>query len=79
MNIQRTIGVILIIAGILGFVFGSVSVTTTEEVMDVGPVEVEKQEERTLPLGPIASGITLVVGVGLVGFSFRKSTESAHG
>lgn len=74
MNLQRTIGIILVIAGILGFIFGSVSFTTSEEVADVGPVEIEKQEERTIPFGPIASGTAVVAGIALVGFSFRNSS-----
>lgn len=76
MNIQRTIGIILIIAGILGFVVDSVSFTTSEEVVDVGPVEVEKQAERTLPLRPIASGVAVVAGIAVVGFSVRKSSST---
>lgn len=74
MNLQKTIGIILVIAGILGFIFGSVSFTTSEEVADVGPVEIEKQEERTIPFGPIASGTAVVAGIALVGFSFRNSS-----
>jgi hypothetical protein len=33
--------------------------------MDVGPVEVEEQDETTIPLGPIASGTALLLGAGL--------------
>lgn len=77
MDIKRIIGILLIIAGLLGFLVGSVSFTTSEEVADVGPVEVEKQEERTLPLGPIASGTAVVAGIALVGFSFRKSSSAS--
>ena len=74
MNVKRAIGIVLILAGLLGFVVGSVSITTSEEVVDVGPVEVQREEERTLPIGPIASGAALLVGVGLVGLSFRGSS-----
>ena len=77
MDIKRTIGILLIIAGLLGFFVGSVSFTTSEEVADVGPVEIEKKEERTLPLGPIASGTAVVAGIVLVGFSFRQSSSAS--
>ena len=77
MNVKRAIGILLIIAGLVGFFVGSVSFTTSEEVADVGPVEIEKQEERTLPLGPIASGTAVVAGIALVGFSFRKSSSAS--
>lgn len=75
---KKAIGLLLIIAGILGFVFSSVTFTTTEEVADVGPVEVEKKEEKTVPIGPIASGITLVAGIALVGFSMRSGSAKSH-
>jgi hypothetical protein len=74
MNVKRVIGIVLILAGLLGFLLGSVSVTTSEEVVDVGPVEVQKEQERTLPLGTVTSGAVLLVGVGLVGLSFRGSS-----
>lgn len=76
MNAQRTAGIVLVTAGILGFVAGSVSFTTSEKVADVGPVEVETQEERSFPLYPIASGTAVVAGIALVGFSFRKSSST---
>lgn len=68
---KKIIGVILVVAGILGFVFTSVTFTTSEEVADVGPVEVEKQESQTIPVGPVASGVTLIAGIAVLGFSGR--------
>lgn len=76
MNAKRAIGIVLILAGLLGFVLGSVSVTTSEEVVDVGPVEMQKEQERTVPLCPVTSGAVLLVDVGLVGLSFRGATRS---
>lgn len=67
---------LLIVVGILGFVFNSVTVTTSEEVADVGPVEIEKQESKTIPVGPIASGVTLVTGVVFIGFAMRDRGAS---
>ena len=69
---KKIIGIILIVAGILGFVFSSVTFTTTEEVADVGPVEIEKQESETIPVGPVASGAALLVGIAVVGLSIRN-------
>lgn len=76
MNTQRTSGIVLIIAGVLGFIVGSVSFTTSEEVADVGPVEIEKQEENSLPISPLASGTAVIAGIALVGFSFRDPSSA---
>lgn len=63
---KKAIGVILIVLGILGFLVSGISFTTTEEVADVGPVEVEREEERSIPIGPIASGVAVVAGASLL-------------
>ncbi|PEN07885.1 DUF3185 domain-containing protein [Longimonas halophila] len=59
---MRTIGIILIIAGIAGFLISDVSFSTTEEVADIGPLEVEREKERSLPITPVASGALIVIG-----------------
>ena len=58
---MRILGVILIIAGILGFLVTGVSYTTSEQVVDAGPLQVEREQERSLPITPVASGILVVV------------------
>ena len=69
---MRTIGVILIVLGILGFIVDNVSFTTDEQVADVGPVEIEQQEERTIPIAPLAAGGAIVIGAGLVIIESRR-------
>jgi len=69
----RIIGIILICLGLLGFAVGSISFTTDETVADVGPVEVESEEQTTIPIRPVASGIALVIGAGLVYVGRKKS------
>lgn len=70
----RIIGIVLICIGLIGLAFGGISYTTQEEVADVGPVEVEKEEEQSIPLTPIASGAALVIGVGLVYVGRKEET-----
>ena len=62
----------LIVLGLLGFVFGSFTFTETNEVLDVGPVEVETEQERTIPITPLASGIAVAAGAALVFAASRK-------
>lgn len=70
---MRTIGAILIILGILGFIVDNVSFTTSEQVMDVGPVEVERERERSIPITPLAAGGAILVGAGLVVVGTRRN------
>ena len=69
---MKILGIVLIVLGLLGFVFGSFTFTETNEVVDLGPVEVETEQERTIPITPIASGIAVAAGVVLVVAASRK-------
>lgn len=72
---MRVLGVILIILGLLGFILGGITYTQTETVADLGPLEIEAQQERTVPITPIASGAAVVAGIVLVVVDRRKSSE----
>lgn len=72
---MRTLGIILVLLGILGFIVDNVSFTTDEQVADVGPVEVEREKTRTIPITPIASGGAIVVGLGLVWAGSRRQAD----
>ncbi len=69
---QRTIGIILIVIGIVALVVQGISYTTQEEVIDLGPVEVTKEEKNTIPLPPVLGAIALLGGIGLVAVGGRK-------
>jgi len=71
---MRTLGVLLVIAGIVGFLVTGVSYTTTENVVDMGPLQVEREQERSLPITPVASGILVVVGVALIVVEMRQES-----
>jgi len=60
---MKIIGVILIILGILMFLFGNVTFTKKEKVVDVGPVEINKKEKKTIAWPNYAGGIAVVAGV----------------
>ena len=72
---MRILGVILIVAGIAGFLLTGVSYTTSEEVIDVGPLQVEREEERSLPITPVASGALVVVGGALMVVGMRRQNS----
>jgi len=63
---MKSVGVILIVLGLLGFAVTGISYTTSEQVVDVGPLEVQREEEQNLPVSPIAAGGAVLVGIGLV-------------
>ena len=66
------IGIILIVLGILALVYQGISYTTTERVVDLGPLKVDAKKEKTIPLPPVLGALALVGGVVLVAASVRS-------
>lgn len=66
MKAATIVGILLVVVGIIGFAIGGVSYTHTKKDIDMGPVQVQHQQTRTIPISPILSTIALVGGIGLV-------------
>jgi hypothetical protein len=61
------VGIILIAIGIIALAYGGyTSFTTKENVAKLGPLEINKENEHQIPMGPIVGGICLVGGIVLV-------------
>ena len=63
---MKAIGMVLVVLGILGLVYGGVSWTRKDKVIDAGPIEITKDKTESLPLPPIAGVVMLVAGVALL-------------
>ena len=63
---MKILGVLLIALGLVGVIYGGVTWTKREKVLDIGPVQVTHDREKSLPVPPIVGGICLVAGVVLV-------------
>ena len=60
---MKILGIILIVLGILMFVFGNVTFTHKEKVVDAGPVEINKKEKHTIAWPNYAGGVIVAAGV----------------
>lgn len=69
----KIIGIILIVLGIVALVFGGISYTKKEKVIDLGPIEATAEEKKTIPLPPILGAISLVGGIVLLLVGSKKS------
>jgi hypothetical protein len=57
-------GLILIVVGVVFLAWGGfASFTTKENVAKLGPLEVNKEREHPVPIGPIAGGVCIVGGI----------------
>ena len=63
---KSMIGVILIVVGLIGLIWGGVSYTRREKVIDLGPLQATAERRETIPVGPVVGGIALVGGIVLL-------------
>ena len=63
---NRPIGIILIVLGLVGLAWGGFTYTTKEKVVDLGPIHASRDKTHTVPLPPLVGAIALVAGVALV-------------
>jgi drug/metabolite transporter (DMT)-like permease len=69
---MKTFGIILIVAGILMIAFRGFSVQTEKKVVDVGPIEINKKENKWIGWPTYAGGIAIVAGVLLIAADRKK-------
>jgi hypothetical protein len=69
---MKTVGIILIIIGVIALALQGISYTTKEKIVDLGPVEATADEDHYIPLPPVLGGLALVGGVVLVVASSRR-------
>jgi drug/metabolite transporter (DMT)-like permease len=66
MTAKRIIGMILVVIGLVGLLWGGLSWTDEKTVVDIGPIEARTRERKTIPIPPLVAGLVLAAGVVLV-------------
>ncbi len=69
MIMNRIIGLILIVLGIIMLIWTGFSYTKTEKVIDAGPIQVSADKEKNVNWPPYLGGILLIGGVVVVATS----------
>ena len=60
---MRIAGIILIVAGVLMFIFNGINFTTEKKVVDLGPVEINKKEKKSVGWPVYAGAVVTLAGV----------------
>lgn len=63
---SKTLGIILIVVGLIGVAWGGLTYTTREKVVDIGPIHATRDKDHTIPLSPMVGALALIGGVVLV-------------
>ncbi len=70
---MRTLGLIMIIAGIAMIIIKGFSVQTEKKVVDLGPLEINKKENKWIGWPTYAGAVVGIIGLILVVTDKRKS------
>lgn len=62
----KTLGIVLIVLGLIGLIWGGFSYTTRQRVADIGPLHASRDKTHTVPLPPVLGAVSLVGGVVLL-------------
>jgi len=60
------LGILLIIFGVFVLASEGITYTKTEKVLQIGPIEATAEHRKTIPIPPIAGGVSVAAGVVLV-------------
>jgi hypothetical protein len=71
---MRVAGIILIILGVVGLVYGGITYTRRRDTVSLGPITATVNQRETFPISPVVGGLALVVGVGLFVAGSRRRT-----
>jgi hypothetical protein len=63
---MKALGGILVVLGILALIYGGISWTRKDTVVDAGPIQITADKKESIPISPIAGGLMLVAGIVLL-------------
>jgi len=70
---MKAIALVLIILGALAIGYQGFSYVTRDKVVDIGPLEVTQEKQKTVFLPPVIGAVVLVTGIALLLTSTRKA------
>ena len=70
---MKIFGVILIAAGILMLVFKGFNFTQEKKVVDIGPIEINAKEKKTVAWPTYAGVVLLIAGVAVIVLDKKKT------
>lgn len=68
----RILGIILIVVGLVGIVFGGIQYDRKKTAVELGPIDLKVTERKSIPVPPIIGAVALVAGVTLMFVGGRR-------
>jgi hypothetical protein len=71
-NAMKTLGIALLVIGLIMTVFTGFNLITKKKVVDIGTLEISKQEKTPIYWSPITGGVLAVAGITILLFSRKR-------
>jgi len=71
---MRIIGIILIVAGGIGLIFGGITYSRRRDTIQMGPINASVVQRETIPISPLLGGVAVIAGVVLLVAGSRRKT-----
>jgi hypothetical protein len=70
---MKALGIILLIVGAIMMVFTGFNIVTKEKVVDLGPLEINKEEKTPVYWSPVTGGVLMAAGILVLVVGKRKA------
>lgn len=60
------LGIALVVLGVIALAYQGFTYTTQKKAVDLGPIQVTREEKHTVPLPPILGTLALIGGIALL-------------
>ena len=63
---NKTLGIVLVALGLFGLAWGGFTYTTSEKVVDIGPIHASRDKTHNVAFPPVAGAVALIGGIVLL-------------
>jgi hypothetical protein len=63
---MKVLGFVMMVIGLIGMLYGGLSWTRRDTVVDAGPIEITADKRERVVIPPLVGGIVFVAGVALL-------------
>ena len=69
---SKNLGILLVVIGVIMMIYTGFNYVTTEKVVDLGPLQINKNENHPVQWSPIIGALMLVGGIVIIATNKNK-------
>jgi uncharacterized membrane protein YdcZ (DUF606 family) len=69
----KSVGIIMVVLGIIMVIYTGFNYVTTEKVVDIGPIKINQQKSHPISWSPIVGVVLLVGGIVVIATNKKAS------